>query len=59
MIMTPSKTAARQEDPRIPTSPEWIAVMQKAGPEAANTREISTRSKAWWDLVADMIVGRR
>ena len=60
MIMTPSKTAARQDDDaRIPATPAWIAVMQKTGPEAANTPEISSKSKAWWDLVANMIVGRR
>lgn len=58
--MTPSKTVARQDDDiRIPAPSAWIAVVQQTGPEAAATREIASTSKAWWDLVANMIVGRR
>ena len=60
MIMTSFKTAARQDDAiRIPAPPACTTVMQATGPEAAHTRDITSKSKAWWDLVANMIVGRR
>ena len=59
-MMTPSKTVARQEDDiRILASPALITVMQAIGPEASNTRDITSKPKAWWDFVATMIVGRR
>lgn len=59
MIMTPSKTMLRQRDPKLPVAPEWIDAMHKDGSVAVNARMTSGKSRAWWDLVANMIVGRR
>lgn len=59
MMMTPSKSGLRQDDPKAPVMPEWMTAIQKHGAEASSARDASVKSRAWWDLLASMIVGRR